>query len=164
MDKSTNIESLFDYILRYSYLLPIITFFLFYKRSGYDRKTIVILTYCILLFATVSVHKYIPKDPSVFFLYQSLFTFLEYLAFALIFLYSIDNRAFKKVIIGSSVGFIIFQVLFTFSANSVHLDSVPVGVETILVFLFIFYFLYQEFRKESQLLVRSEERSCRERV
>ncbi len=34
------------------------------------------------------------------------------------------------------------------------MDSVPVGVETILVFLFTFYFFYEEFKKENQLLIR----------
>jgi hypothetical protein len=35
------------------------------------------------------------------------------------------------------------------------LDSIPVGVETILIFLYIFYFLYQEFKKENQLLIKN---------
>ncbi len=36
------------------------------------------------------------------------------------------------------------------------MDSVPVGVETILIFLFCFYFLYQEFKREdNQLIIKN---------
>lgn len=91
----------------------------------------------------------------MFLLYQSWFTFIEYLAFASIFFYSIENKKFRALIIILSLSFVVFQAVFTLTANSRHLDSVPVGVETILIFLFIFYFLYQEFKKESQLLVRN---------
>jgi hypothetical protein len=153
--KSTVIESLFDYILRYSYLLPIIAFILFHRKTGYDARVIIVLVYCCLMFLTTSAHKYIPQGSTIFTLFQSWFTFIEYLAFALIFLYSIENKNFRTLIVVLSGGFVLFQVLFALTAKKKHLDSVPVAVETILIFLFVFYFLYQEFTKETQLLVRN---------
>jgi len=75
------------------------------------------------------------------------------LAFTLIFLYSIEKKEFKKIIVVLSIGFTIFQIIFIFNSTRSHLDSVPVGIETILIFLYSFYFLYQEFKKENQLLV-----------
>ena len=88
-------------------------------------------------------------------LYQGTFTLIEYITFASIFLYSIEQGRFKKIIIGLSLCFTIFQVIFIFNSNKSHLDSVPVGVETILIFLYCFYFLYQEFKKENQLLLKN---------
>jgi len=54
-----------------------------------------------------------------------------------------------------SICFIIFQIIFTFTTGLNVLDSIPVGIETILVFVYIFYFFYQEFKKENQLLIRN---------
>ena len=153
--KSTDIESLFDYILKYSYLLPVVTFLLFHKKIGADRKVITILVYCGLIFIILYLHDFIPRKYRIQYHYQSWFTFVEYIAFALIFFYSIQNRIFSRVILGLSIGFVIFQIIFTLTVQSTVLDSVPVGVETILIFLFSFYFFYQEFKKESQLLMRN---------
>jgi hypothetical protein len=109
----------------------------------------------VLIFIILSLHDYIPKKYRILYHYQSWFTFVEYIAFALIFFYSIQSEGFKKLIIGLSTCFIIFQVIFTLTVKSTVLDSVPVGVETIVVFLFTFYFFYQEFKKENQLLIRN---------
>lgn len=88
-------------------------------------------------------------------MWQGAFTLIEYITFAIIFLYSIERKAFKKLIIALSLCFTIFQVIFIFNSNRSNLDSVPVGIETILIFLYCFYFLYQEFKKENQLLLRN---------
>lgn len=88
-------------------------------------------------------------------MYQGTFTLIEYITFAIIFLYSIEKKGFKKLIIILSFCFTVFQVLFISNSTRIHLDSVPVGIETILIFLYCFYFLYQEFRKENQFLLRN---------
>ena len=153
MAKAKVIESLFDYILKFSYLLPLIAFLIFHRKIGYDKKVIIILVYSVVILLTLYIFPIIPRQYKL--LYQGAFTLIEYNTFAAIFLYSIERKGFKKLIIGLSLCFTIFQVIFIFNSNRSHLDSVPVGVETILIFLYCFYFLYQEFKKENQLLLRN---------
>jgi hypothetical protein len=43
--------------------------------------------------------------------------------------------------------FIIFQIAYVTSTAHKRLDSIPIGIETILLFLYIFYFFY-EFSKQ----------------
>ena len=101
----------------------------------------------------MSGYKYIPK--SYKFLYQSVFTFIEYSSFAVFFLFSADGKRFRTTIIFLSICFVIFQIIFTFTTDLNRLDSIPVGFETILVFIYTFCFFYQEFKKENQLLIRN---------
>jgi hypothetical protein len=39
--------------------------------------------------------------------------------------------------------FIVFQIAFVTSTTHKRLDSVPIGIETILLFVYIFYFFYE---------------------
>jgi hypothetical protein len=43
--------------------------------------------------------------------------------------------------------FIIFQIAYVTSTSHKRLDSIPIGIETILLFIYIFYFFY-EFSKQ----------------
>ena len=45
-----------------------------------------------------------------------------------------------------SISFFIFQVVNYFWVNKKNVDSIPIGFETILVFIFIFFFLYEQFK------------------
>jgi hypothetical protein len=112
-----------------------------------------LLIYCILILVWFYLYPYTSRKYKL--LYQGAFTVVEYITFALVFLFSIEKKEFKQLIIGLSIGFITFQVLFTFNSGHSHLDSVPIGIETILIFVYSFYFLYQEFKKESQLLLKN---------
>jgi hypothetical protein len=151
--KAKFIENLFDYILKFSYLLPLIAFLIFHKKIGYDKRVVIILVYSAVIFLALYIFPIIPRQYKL--LYQGTFTLIEYITFATIFLYSIERKGFKKIIIVLSLCFAIFQVIFIFNSNKSHLDSVPVAIEAILIFLYCFYFLYQEFKKENQLLLRN---------
>jgi hypothetical protein len=80
----------------------------------------------------------------------SVYTFVEYNSFALVFWQSIISKKFRTFIVILSVCFISFQVMYfltsTLSSKHVNLDSVAIGIETILIFVYSFYYLYQEFR------------------
>src|SRR5439155_7842829 len=57
---------------------------------------------------------------------------------------------FKNLIIILSLAFILFQIVYfltsTLLSKHANLDSIAIGIETILIFVYCFYFLYQEFR------------------
>lgn len=78
-------------------------------------------------------------------LYYLTYTLFEYLTFAYIIWQSTSDRKFKKIILFLSGLFTIFLIIFYASVEIARLDSVPIGIETILLFIFILYFFYLHF-------------------
>lgn len=89
----------------------------------------------------------IPKDIKKY--YQSFYTFFEYAFFAFFFWYNINNKKIRRIIFYLSIFFFIFQIIYVFDAQLIRLDSVPIGIETILIFSFVFYFFYESSQKLS---------------
>jgi hypothetical protein len=132
-----------------SYILPIAVFILLRKKVGHEARLTTIVIYCLATFALLFVYKYLPKG-TIRKIHWSVYTFVEYVSFAFVFWQSTISKKFKTFILILSVGFIFFQVLYfltsTLSSQHVNLDSVAIGIETILIFIYSFYYLYQEFR------------------
>lgn len=132
-----------------SYILPIAVFLLLRKKVVHEARLTTIIIYCIVIFALLFVYKYLPKG-AMRKVHWSVYTFVEYNSFALVFWQSIISKKFKILIVILSVCFICFQVMyflaFTLSSKHVNLDSVAIGIETILIFVYSFFYLYQEFR------------------
>ena len=83
----------------------------------------------------------IPKESRKYF--KTSYTFLEYVVFAIIFWVNINQKTFRSLIIFSSVLFFVFQVSYVFAGKVKGLDSIPIGIETILIFIYILYFFYE---------------------
>ena len=132
-------------IVTYSYLLLPIAFLLF-KCKIKDRIPITLLVYGIACFGLLFIYDDFPKDIRIKYV-QPIYTILEYSFFAYIFLYNIQNKVFKSVIIVASLMFVAFQIFFATSVAYKRLDSTPIGIETILLLIYIFYFFY-EFSKQ----------------
>lgn len=79
-------------------------------------------------------------------LQQATYTFLEYSTFAYILWFNIDNKKFRKIILYISVCFAFFIIIFFLTTQLGRIDSIPVGVETILIFLYCFFYFYQVFK------------------
>jgi len=75
--------------------------------------------------------------------YFTFYTFFEYSIFAILFYFNLGNKFFKRIIIIASVCFLIFQCLYLLTTEIQSLDSVPIGIETILIFIYIFCFFYE---------------------
>ena len=82
-----------------------------------------------------------PKDIRKYI--QAFYTFVEYSFFTYIFWLHIQKKAFKTLILIASVLFVAFQIFFVTTATFKRLDSIPIGIETILLFVYIFYFFYE---------------------
>jgi hypothetical protein len=57
------------------------------------------------------------------------------------------------VIITLSVLFVTFQVFFYFLSASIRLDSLPIGIETILLTGFIIYFFYDQSKNQRSIFI-----------
>jgi len=147
------IEKLFLYILTYSYLLLPLTFFLFRSKR---RDDLVIGIYGILFFFLLYAmdNEYIPKPYK--YIYQTFYTFCEYSFFTYLLFQSITIKKLKIIILLFTVLFIGFLIYDYSSSLRSKLDSIPVGIETILIFIYISFFFYQNFRNTSEEYIYSQ--------
>lgn len=128
------------YIVSYSYLIIPLSFLLF-KGKLKDKVPTVLALYGILFCCWLVYYKTSPKDIRKYL--QVFYTFLEYAFFTYIFWLNIRNKTVKIFILFASFLFIGFQIFFVNSTTFVRLDSIPIGIETILLFIYIFYFFYE---------------------
>lgn len=141
MEKSKVIEKLFFDIVTYSYLL--LPAGLLVAKKNYRKEIIpvTIASYGFVFFWLLFFYKSVPKN--LIHYYQSAYTFLEYSVFAFIFWRNIRLKKLKNFIILASVIFFIFQIIYATTAKKNRLDSVPIGIETILILIYIFFFFYE---------------------
>jgi len=78
-------------------------------------------------------------------LIQTIYTFLEYSVFTYILYVSIKQVRFRKFMLLLSVLFVIFQILYLVFSKKGRMDSLSVGVETILIFVYIIIYFQQYF-------------------
>ena len=129
------------FIVTYSYLiLPLL--FLLFRYKFKDRIPVTIALYGVFVFAFLLIYDELPKGEITKYA-QSAYTFLEYAFFTYIFWYHLRTKSVKTLILILSVMFIVFQIAFVTSTTHKRLDSVPIGIETILLFVYIFYFFYE---------------------
>lgn len=71
------------------------------------------------------------------------YTLLEYSFFAGIILYHIKNIKIRKIILLFSLIFLLFQIFYFSNSKPQMIDSIPIGVESIFIFLFSFFYFQQ---------------------
>jgi hypothetical protein len=121
---------------------------LFLMQSKENKKSIctVLAAYGLVIFLLLIFFTVITKDLGLGKLYVFSYTFLEYLFLTSLLYLNIQSVFLRKTLIFSSVFFIAFDVFFYITGRIKRLDSIPVGVETILLFIFIFLFFYEQFK------------------
>lgn len=144
MEKSKVIENLFFNIVAFSYLILPIGFLFAKKENRRDSFPITIAVYGLLFFWLLFFYYDIPKDFKKY--YQSAYTFLEYSLFAFIFWKNINSKKIKRFILVASFFFLLFQIIYVITTGKNRLDSVPIGIETILILIYILFF-FNEFSK-----------------
>ena len=109
---------------------------------------VLVALYGILFFALLFIYQIFESHiPNNYF--QGIYTLLEYSFFSYIFWVNTHNKTFKKLIIVVSILFSLYQFFYITSVKFERLDSISIGIETILVFIYIFYFFY-EFSKNTK--------------
>ena len=151
-------SELFANIGRITDLLPILLFiFLLFKRKRKINKGLwVIFFYCILV-AIIDIYliKVVPEQ-HLNILFSS-FTLLEFVSFSLFLSFHIENKKFKQLLVSLILVFAIFIFIYFFIVPFNFIDSVPIGIETILVICFSVYFLYELVNKSNLLLYNTTE-------
>lgn len=115
----------------------------------------IIFFYCIIFFVLNLIFDLIPRGSVGRKVYYFGYTFFEYISFASVFWLIIENRLLKRFIIITSILFICFQIIYYLSVQNIRLDTVPIGIETILVFILIFYFFFEQFKSTKDQLLYS---------
>lgn len=153
MVKIQVIEKLFLHILTYSYLLLPLSFLFFRSKN---REGLILGIYGILFFILLYLyeHSFIPKSYNQ--IYQTFYTFCEYSFFTYLLFQSITLKKFKIIILLFSVLFIGFLIYDYSSSERRQLDSIPIGIETILIFIYISFFFYQNFRNTNEEFIYTQ--------
>ena len=145
------IEDLFQFIIACSELLFIILFLVFYKRTKKELGLWFLGAYFI---ADIGLNYAILHAPTnwdrILF---TLYTLVEYSFFASFLWCHIKSKALKKGIVVSMVAFAVFTFIYFSSVKYISIDTVPIGVETILILLFSFYYLYEQMNDPSSLFI-----------
>jgi len=126
-------------ILTYSYLIfPVLL--LFFKVKFKDVIALLLALYGLTFFVLILKADDVPRNIKKF--YNAFYTVLEYAFFTFIFWRQIQNRFFRKFVIIASTLFLLFELYYISNTAFERLDSIPIGIETILVFIYIFFFFY----------------------
>jgi hypothetical protein len=137
------IENLFYYSALGSDLLIIFFILLFLINHKAKTSLFLIGAYCFISLLLNFLGSYVSHE-FLFYAYAS-FTYIEYSIFSAIFLIHIQNAKFKKIILFISIIFFFFLLLYYSNQNNfLNIDSVPIGVETILILVYAFYYLYEQ--------------------
>lgn len=123
-------------------MLPPLVFLIFSRKLKKDLT--VLMLYSLVIFSFNFFYNDIyGKVGSVYYL---IYTFIEYICFSYILWSHITSKNFRLFILISSFAFIAFQLIYFWNTPRRILDSVPIGVESILVLIYIFYFFYSQLK------------------
>ena len=155
-EKNKKIETLFYYIAAYSPFLPILLFFLFYRTSKKQNSLWAIVGFAILTVLTFFLEPYIPKKSMPLKIFFGATTFYEYSFFTYFIWNNINSKKFKRVISIATAFFFLFLLLYYANTKLKRVDSFPIGVESILILIFCFYFFYEEVNNPDVLFIYND--------
>jgi hypothetical protein len=83
----------------------------------------------------------------------STFTFVEYSIFTYFLWVNIKNKNIKSFLFYASIVFIVFTTAYNIKTNFQKIDSLPIGIETILIIVYSFYYLYEQLNDTSNFFI-----------
>jgi hypothetical protein len=145
------IEDLFLFLIPCSELLFIILFLAFHKKVKKESGLWVLAAYFLadigLNYAIINAsRKWFP-------ILYTLYTIIEFSSFAWFLWFQIKNKAVKKGIIFSTLAFGLFSIIYFYNVEFISIDTIPIGVETILILLFSFFYLYEQMNDPGSLFI-----------
>lgn len=145
------IEDLFILLGTLSDLLPLL-FLLFNLNLLKKEKSFRLLLFGCSVFLLLNSSNYVDSS-IVYKIVYPLFTLCEFTFVALFLLLHIKSGKVKKALVASIFLFAAFIILL-FSFESVKgLDSVPIGVESLIIIIFSFYYLYEQMNDVSSQFI-----------
>jgi hypothetical protein len=159
--KTKTIENLFVSLAIYSDLLPILLFLIFFNKIRSSKTSWLFVFYLLFDFSTnLSLLYFIP--PVFHNNIYSLFTLCESLFFSIFFHSIINKPSFKRFIVAFTVLLSIFSIAYYYfiyfvsSAKQPYLDSMPIGIETISMFIFSFFYFFEQMNDSTNLFIYSK--------
>jgi len=144
------IENLFYFAHFIFDFIVILLYFLFFKKARKEAPLTLITVYVFLDSSLNILDKIFPE---LYLYVWSSFTLIEYCIFTYILSTTITKKYIKKTVFYLSVCFIVFSVIYNIITHFKKFDSIPVGVETILILLFSFYYLYEQMNNTTNLFI-----------
>lgn len=138
------IEKFFSYLLEYSFLL--LPLFFVFSKNKKEAIPIILFFYGLVFFLQLHYFYDLPKTFRKFQII--LYTFLEFAFFSTLLWSITKNITYRRLIVISSISFFIFQIAYSFFSNFQRIDSVSIGIETILIFIFSILFFVELFKIE----------------
>ena len=135
-------------------LLPLVFLFSRSKRRVDLFIGVYGILFFVLLFLINPWNRLIPAPYLK--IYQTFYTFSEYLFFTYILFQSIIIKQMRIIILIFSFLFICFLAYDYLNNRPGRLDSIAVGVETILIFIYISFFFYQTFKSVNDEYIFSQ--------
>lgn len=146
----------FNLVLYTTYLLPVICFLIFGKRQ-FKTSIVLLLVYSIVFYLLLTffedLRDWINQFESLKGLYSNFYTFLEYNFFTSFIFINIASKKVRTATIYLSIAFVVFQATYFLTSKFKSLDSVGIGVETILLFGYVIYFFYEQFKKPTNITI-----------
>ena len=136
------IENLFFYSAMGSDLLVLLLFIFFLKNYKKNTSIIIIAIYSIIAIILGVTGKFVTHD-FMFYAYGA-FTFIEYMLFSFIFYLNIKSNLVRRVILIGSGIFTVILFIYYSQMSFRTIDSIPIGVETIFILLYAFYYLFEQ--------------------
>jgi hypothetical protein len=118
----------------------------FWSKVKTEKSITVVVVYSLWFLLLLNSYDLVASRRLYKHIYYLIYTFTEYSFFALIFWENIRQRKFRFFIFIASLFFSIFQVVYFFTLKYKTLDSIPIGIETILIFVYTIYYLYELFK------------------
>jgi hypothetical protein len=146
------IENLFVWMSAGSDVLIILLYLVNFKKISAEKGLWAILIYCAASVITNTIGDYVlPSNYK--YIFYTFFTLLEYLIFSSFLYLSIASKPFKRAMLLFSVLFFLFVVGYLNFAKHGKIDSVCIGIETILIILYSFWFLYEQMNNTNNLFI-----------
>ena len=150
-----SIENLFIIMSAGSDLLIILIFLFKYKKVKAEQGLWAIFVYCASSLITNYIGDHV-LPANYKYIFYTFFTLLEYSIFSFFLFLSIINKRFRQVIFTLSIAFIIFILTYLSFAKHPKIDSLCIGIETILIILYSFWYLYEQMKNTNNLFIYSK--------
>ena len=88
----------------------------------------------------------------------SLNTLAEFLLFIWILYININNKIIRRLILLLAPLYFIFSIFYMLTVEIKTIDTIPIGIETIIILTFSFYFLYERMNEPTTDLIYNDYR------
>jgi hypothetical protein len=136
------------YILIFSFLIPLFVYIILRKRILNDKRIVIAVLYSIVIFLFLFFDLFDPPIQQK--LKDTLYTIIEFSFFTILIYQQVKSINVKRSMKFLYAFFILLQVIHYFTVKKIRLDSIPIGVETILIFVFLMLYFYEQLKNEKE--------------